>query len=222
MTGLGNRIAESRAVTAFSQIALRGIGTAIVTQGDGESLTVEAEEAVLPRIRTVVRDGRLTIDYEEGLFARLGPTELVRYYITVRDLDAVRLSGAANVEIARLTAGQFGITVSGSGNAGIGQLTAEHLAVSISGSGKIAVAGSVATQELRISGSGDYLAGRLASNGASLTVSGSGRATVQVRDALDVQISGSGSVEYNGDSSVGQAISGSGRVRKVANQPAGD
>jgi hypothetical protein len=57
MTGSGNVITESRDVAGFNEIALGGIGTGIVTQGDEEALTIEAEDNLLPPIGSEVREG---------------------------------------------------------------------------------------------------------------------------------------------------------------------
>lgn len=57
MTGSGNAITESRDAAGFNEIALSGIGSGIVTQGDAEALTIEAEDNLLPPIGSEVREG---------------------------------------------------------------------------------------------------------------------------------------------------------------------
>ena len=219
MTGAGDVVTETRDVRGFDALALGGIGTAIITQGDGESLLIEAEAAVLPWIKSEVRDGCLMLGLEGRWPEAPRPTRPIRFFVGVRDLRALRLSGAGDAELAHLATDRLQLAVSGSGRVELGRLAAERLTVAISGSGKVAVAGEVAAQKLTISGSGDYLAGRLASASASVTVSGSGRATLRADDALDVRISGSGTVEYAGAPRLRQAITGSGRVRQVADTP---
>jgi hypothetical protein len=57
----GNVVTEDRQVSGFDGIAFDGIGELIITQGDTESLTVQADENVMPHIVTEVRGSELNI-----------------------------------------------------------------------------------------------------------------------------------------------------------------
>lgn len=216
MRGSGNVVTETREVSGFDEVALGGIGTAIVTQGEAESLTIEAEDTILPHITTTVRDGRLTIGFEKDRSPAPRPTAPIRFRIGVRDLRAVRLSGAGKVEVGPLRADRLEVAVTGAGGIALERLAAEALTVGISGAGQVRVAGEAATQELTITGAGEYRAGELATREARVTVSGAGSARVRVSDALDVRITGAGSVEYAGSPRVSRQLTGIGRVRRVA------
>ena len=52
---------ESRSVSGFDEVELQGVGNLSLQQADSESLTIEAEEDVLPEIRTEVEKDRLII-----------------------------------------------------------------------------------------------------------------------------------------------------------------
>lgn len=219
MTGSGNVITEARDVTGFNEIALSGSGTGIVTQGDEEALTIEAEDNLLPFIKSEVRGNRLMIYHENGLFARPRPTRPIRYHITVKRLNAVQRSGSGDLEAANIATDRLEVNVSGSGTVAFAALAADRLTSSVSGSGGLRFSsGRVNTQEASISGSGQYAAGGLESSKASVMVSGSGRATVHASDALSLHISGSGLVEYAGEPRVRQAVSGSGRVQRLVSE----
>ena len=215
MHGSGNVVVESREVAGFHEIALKGSGTCLVTQGDAESLAVEAEDNLLPAIRTEVRDGRLTLDYERGPFGSIRPTRPIRFHVTVKALTALHLGGSGAIEMGSLATDRLEVSVGGSGDVTLGRLTAERLAVTIAGSGDVTIAGRVQRQEVGIAGSGDYLADRLESGEAQVSVSGSGRARLHVTATLGVRIAGSGSVEYAGDPRVSQTRLGSGTVRRL-------
>lgn len=216
MRGSGNVVAEEREVGGFHAIALGGIGTVVVTQGTTESLVVEAEDNLLPVLKSIVRDGCLELGIESGPFSSIQPTQPIRFIVGVHDLDLVRLAGAGSVEAARLATDRLELHVSGSGQIAIANLAADAVQAAISGSGRIRLGGETEAQDLTISGSGDYAAAGLASRTARIGVSGSGRARVRVADELDVRISGSGTIEYAGDPQVHQIISGSGRLRRLA------
>ena len=54
LAGSGRLVTETRAVSGFTGISLAMPGHVEVTQGDTESLTVTADDNVLPLIETVV------------------------------------------------------------------------------------------------------------------------------------------------------------------------
>ena len=62
--GSGNVTSESRDVSGFDEVELRGVGNLSIRQTGSESLSVEAEEDVLPKIRTEVVNNRLIIGPE--------------------------------------------------------------------------------------------------------------------------------------------------------------
>ena len=190
--GSGNVASESRDVSGFDEVELRGVGNLSIRQTGSESLTVEAEEDVLPKIRTEVVGDRLIIGPEPN--TAIQTTEPINYELTVEDLNALEVSGAGNIDAE-----------------GIGT---DELAVTISGSGAVKASGEADSQEVDISGSGDYRAGDLRSEETKIDVGGSGSAIVNASDALDAKVSGAGSVEYIGDPTVEQDLSGAGEVSR--------
>jgi Putative auto-transporter adhesin, head GIN domain len=183
---------EARDVSSFDEVELRGVGNLSIEQADSESLTVEAEEDVLPKIRTEVENSRLIIGPEPD--TTINTTKPINYRLTVKDLNALEVSGSGDVEAEGIDT--------------------DELAVTISGAGDVEIRGSADSQEVNLSGSGDYKAEDLESKEAKIDVSGSGSATVNVSDELDAEVSGSGSVEYVGDPTTNQDVSGAGEVRK--------
>jgi hypothetical protein len=188
--GSGVMASETRSVSGFSEVALSGTGDVRIAQTGQESLTIEAEDNLLPLLETFVEDGRLTLRTRPGVNIR--PTRTIRYRITVARLDAASISGSGSVRAEGVDS--------------------ERLASSISGSGSVTLAGRARAIDLSISGSGYYDAERLEAKTARVSISGSGSGLVNVSEELDVAISGSGSVEVLGKPSVDQRISGSGRV----------
>jgi hypothetical protein len=205
--GSGNVKSESRDVSGFDEVFLAGIGDLNIQQTGTESLTVEAEDNLLPLITTQVAGGRLTIGVKPGTNIR--PTRPIRYQLT-----AIGLSGAGTVSASNLTAGAMTVTTSGAGKTSIAGLSATTLHVTLSGVGDVTISGQTQSQDVTLSGAGSYQAHDLASNSASVRVSGTGSAMVQVRDTLDAHVSGVGSVVYYGNPSVTKDVSGVGSVRK--------
>lgn len=188
--GSSETTSESRDVSGFEEVELRGIGNLSIQQGDSESLTVEAEEDVLPKIRTKVKDNRLIIGPKRN--TSINTTEPINYELTVEDLSALEVSGSGDVEAEGIST--------------------DELAVKIDGTGDVEISGEVDSQDVDISGSGDYQAEDLKSQQAEVDVGGTGSAIVNVSDELDANVSGTGSVEYVGDPTVDQDVSGTGEV----------
>ena len=188
--GPTNATKESRDVTGFEEVELRGVGNLSIEQTGSESLSVEAQEDVLPKLGTEVVDNRLIIGPKPG--TTIQTNELVNYELTVKDLNALEVSGSANVEAEGVST--------------------DRLAVTISGTGNVKTGGEADKQEVSISGAGDYRAGELESKAVEIDVGGAGSAIVNASEKLDARISGVGSVEYVGDPKVEQDVSGVGRV----------
>ncbi len=183
---------ESRDVSGFNEVELKGIGKLSIQQTGSESLTIEAEEDVLPKIRTEVVNNRLVIGPEAN--TTIDTSEPINYKLTVKDLNALEVSGSGDVEAE--------------------DVSTDELAVTISGAADVDMAGRADSQEIEVSGSGGYRAEDLKSKEAKVEVGGSGSAVVNVSDELDAEVSGSGSVEYIGDPTVSQDVSGAGEVSK--------
>jgi hypothetical protein len=183
---------ESRHVSGFDEVELRGAGNLSIEQTGSESLTVEAEEDVLPKLTTEVVNDRLIIGPKPGTTVRT--TAPINYKLTVEALNALEVSGAGDVEAEGINT--------------------DRLAVTIGGAGNVKAGGEADKQEIDISGSGAYRAENLESKEAKIGVSGAGSAIVNASERLDATVSGAGSVEYVGDPTVKQDVSGAGRVSK--------
>jgi carbon monoxide dehydrogenase subunit G len=218
ISGSGNIVTENREVGSFRHIAMGGSGEIFITQGNAETLIVEADDNLLPYIRTTVRGNTLELGLNAPVFTPIWASQSIRYIITVRDLESVRISGSGNANIASIASERFSIQVSGSGEVNIARLVANSVETRVSGSGNIAIAGQVDEQSVEISGSGEYRAADLASNRASVRVSGSGDATVWALSELTANISGSGNVNYYGNPTTNTSTSGSGTIRGLGSR----
>jgi hypothetical protein len=194
--GSGNLASDERAVSGFHEVELSGFGTLNISRGERETLMIEAEDNILPLIKTEVRNGRLVIEFEEkGPFNTQHP---VVFNLNVKDLDVIDVSGAGKVVAA--------------------DLEAEQLTVAISGAADMELAGKVDTQVVSLSGGSNYNGKNLASAHALVDISGTGDVTLRVSDTLDATISGAGSISYIGDPQVSRNISGIGSVNKVGDE----
>ncbi len=214
--GSGNAAQEKREVSGFSAVNFGGSGELSIQQGNQESLTVEADDNILPYIRSDVENGRLILGFKRGV--SVSTRSPIRFTLMVKELNGLELSGSGKTRTGPLTSQDFKVHLSGSGEIRIAALDAETLVADISGSGNMEIPGKVGRQQVHISGSGRYYAPELDSQSADVSVSGSGDCTLRVEQSLTAHISGSGSVEYYGNPSVTKKVSGSGKVSRLGDR----
>jgi hypothetical protein len=187
--GSGNVITEMRDVTGFSEIVVGGSGVVRVDVTGTESLSIEAEDNIMPLLETTVTNGRLVLDTTRSI----SPTVDVVYTITAATLEGLEVSGSAAVDASGIDATDF--------------------SVHISGSGDVVAAGTLdGLLSISISGSGEFDGESLTAPDGNVEISGSGSAVVDVTENLEVSVSGSGNVDYLGTPAVDIDTSGSGNV----------
>ncbi len=215
---------ETREVSDFDRVTLTGFGELFITQGDEESLTIEAPQEILDRIRTDVIDGKLILRFSRNWLDWIGDLltvgfagKRVKYALTVKQLTSLAIMGACRVQVAEIETDRLALVLSGAGEVIIESLDAEQLNVDLPGAGKIGVAGRVTEQKVTINGAGSYDAPKLESQKVKATLQGLGSATVWAVEELDAKIRGVGSVSYYGAPKVSKEITGPGSVNSLGN-----
>ena len=156
--GVGGTTSETRPVGEFTSIDVSaGIGVT-VRIGPAEPLVIEAQENLLPIIRTEVVGATLTIDGKEGFES----TQPVQVTVVVPAL--------------------VGVTLSGGSQATIDGLAAASLSVSLSGGSAVTATGSVDALELSASGGSRANLENLAVRTAAFDASGGSVANLRVSD----------------------------------------
>ena len=211
-TGSGNVVNQSQNVSGFNQVSVDGSGTLIITQGNKESLTIEAEDNVLPNIKTSVTNNVLNIRHSNYTVV---PTKPVKYYLTVKDLNSITYSGGGKIQSNGLNTNSLTININGAGEGSLSNLNVKDLKIIISGAGKLTMSGTANNQDISISGAGEYNAGDLTSKIATITISGAGRGTVKVSNSLNAVVNGAGQISYIGNPQVTKQLNGAGSIKQV-------
>lgn len=212
--GSGNIVEETRTVGGFDSIRIDYPAQVFITQGDKESVKVEADDNFLPGLQTTVRGSRLDIFYKVQDGKRINPTELVKITIVVKDLKEVDFASAGELFINGIKTDGLDVSISGAGKIELSDLETDSLSVNLSGAGSMQASGKADDLDVNISGFGSFDAEDLHSRTANVNLSGMGSATVWVDDDLNAQISGAGSVNYYGSPTVTKQIGGLGDVSK--------
>jgi hypothetical protein len=197
--GSGHVITEERAIDEVDRVTFSGIGDLTIQQGAAPALVIEAEDNVIPEIITEQAGRTLTIRYaERNGVARVRPTRNIHLTLTVTDLSQITLSGAGNVQLEALAAGDLEAVLSGAGNLEAAG-TAQHL-------------------NLVLSGAGSFGGADLQAQTADVTLSGVGNAVVWATERLHATVSGVGWVNYYGDPQVTKDGGGLGTVRSLGDK----
>ena len=210
--GSGQTVTETRELDTFSGIELKSSANIYVTQGDKQEVRIEAEDNLIGKITTVIKNNSLVVDADDNIRF----TKPVTIYLTVKDLCLVELTGSGNI----VTRSQFqcefmNLKLSGSGDIRV-MVDSKSLKANLSGSGNLDLKGSSSETDIRISGSGNIDARELNSFRSAVAISGSGTSTVDVKNDLNVTITGSGNVYYVEEpGKISSKIIGSGEISKL-------
>jgi len=189
--GSGTLKTEKRNLPAFKGIETTGAYEVEVMCQKPASFEIEADDNILPLIRTDVRDGVLYVTSEKSY----NPSRAVTLRISLPELTAVSSRGAGEVTIQ--------------------DAQSDDLKIESMGAASIKAAGKVKNATISSSGAGDIDANRLQAEKARVTVAGAASVSVYATEQLDVSVSGVGSVTYGGNpKTVNKSVSGIGSVNK--------
>lgn len=208
--GNGNVVKESRDVSSFDAIKVGGAFNVFLSQGNSESLTIEADENLMPIIESKIKGGTLVISSKENI----RDSKKLNIYITFKNIDKLNISGACDlVSDGMLTFSTLKFNGSGASEIEM-ELTADILLCDYSGASEIEFSGTVEQCEIEISGAADLKAYELICKTMELDISGAADAKVHATKSLKVEASGAASVRYMGNPNIDQHVSGAGSVRK--------
>ena len=185
------RKTESRVLQSYKGIDATGAYQIEVTCQKSAVFEIEADDNILPLIRTEVRDGTLYVSSEKSY----NSSRPVTLRITLPDLTRVRTHGAGKVNIA--------------------EVSNDSLEIQSTGAADIEAAGKTKKVELESTGAGKIDTSNLRAEKASVVVTGAASVDVFASEQLDVKVSGAGHVTYSGDPKVvNKSVSGIGSVKK--------
>lgn len=193
MTGNGNVKTEQRGVAGFDRLSIGGIGELIVEQDGEESLTIEAEENLLPLLVSEVEDGRLTLGIRRD--SSIKATKPIVYRLKVKTLRELDGSGTVSITATGLDAADF--------------------AYDSSGTVKSVFSGRAENQQVAMSGTGTFDGRNLTGLTAEVDLSGTSDALVNVTETVRARASGTATIRYLGDPQVDRQTSALGKIEKA-------
>jgi len=194
ITGLATMVAfgqrkETRSASDFTGINASSVFNIIVSKGNTESLTIEADDNVMQYVRSEVKNGVLYLYIDNSKQFR--NIKILKASIVMKNLDKVTLSGACKLTANDLfTPEKFKIDCSGASSMDV-NLNTDILNIEASGASKIQIKAKVAGDtNLSISGA-SKIQGELKT--ANLELSSSGVCSVELSgSAINFKINMSG------------------------------
>ena len=172
--GSGNVASESRDLRDFKAIDVSGVFQVEITAQKDFSVTIEADDNILPLIETEVHRGVLKIECGR----RVSPKTPMKIIISAPDIENIETSGAANVILNSIK------------NAG--------LHIDSSGASKILVTGETTKLVVDVSGATKIDAEGLVAEAATVETSGASQVAVNVIGTLRTDASGASKITYSG------------------------
>jgi hypothetical protein len=211
--GSGSILSEKREVGYFHSIEIRGGCQVLFEKGVQQELIVEAEQNILPLIKTWVRnDGTLIIESERSYDSRRGVT----VYASMLEIQSFVIVGAGKVVGQQpFATGELTLLIDGAGSIEM-NVNTENVYSTINGGGHIYLSGSAEFHKVEINGAGILDALDFLTSVYELTIFGAGYCHIYVTDILDVVLAGAGIVYYRGTPEViNSQISGAGKLIKL-------
>ena len=195
--GSGNIVEETRPISGVTGVDLATIGNVIIEIGEKESLRIEAEDNLMKFFETNVRGDSLKISTNPST-VNLRPTKPVYFFLTVKELEQVIISGSGDIQVPDLKSGRFNVDIGGSGDISMGDLEADRFDIDIGGSGDVSAGRvNIPSFRVKINGSGDITLMDLKAEDLSLNINGSGNLRIDNGKVgeQDIDINGSGNFQ---------------------------
>ncbi|MDX2134671.1 MAG: head GIN domain-containing protein [Saprospiraceae bacterium] len=211
VTGQGIVVGETRPLEPIKGVSVSGGGELTIVRGEVSQIAIEAQQNILDRIKTEVRDGVLHIWVD-------GPVRnaKIQYRVEMPELRSLSLSGGVNGAVKTPFEGeQAEVDLSGGCRLNFPQMFYGTARMDLSGGTFAEVGGQVEALDANLSGGGRMQGFNLITRRCRAVASGGAHLECNVTDELDVNISGGGRVEYKGSPSVKQVVSGGGRIVAV-------
>jgi Putative auto-transporter adhesin, head GIN domain len=190
-----NVVKKERPAGDFTGVSTSSAIDIMLTQGDKNSITVEADENLHEYIITEIKDGRLHV-YTD---ANIRNAEMKRIYVTMKEVDYVGSTSAGDViGLTPVKSDRLKVSATSAGDVKL-EVYARELDVHGSSAGDITLSGEAETLEADLSSAGDLNAYNLKVKEADVNVSSSGDADIYVTDKLTARASSAGDVNYKGD-----------------------
>jgi len=194
--GNGNVVKKERSASYFDGVRVSSGIDVYLSQGDKESIVVEADENLHEYILTEIRDNVLVVRTDN---VNIREAEVKRVHVTISNVKSLRTSSAGDLVCKTpIKADNIELDASSAGDIST-ELYAKNVEVDISSSGNIKMWGTADILNADLSSAGDLEAFDFKVKEAKVDVSSAGDARINVSDKLVARASRAGDVTYLGN-----------------------
>ncbi len=189
--GSGDMETRTLEFKEFDAINVGGAFDLDITIGDQQKVVMTIDDNLWENLEAEVSGGTLEIGWDKSCETDGD----CRVEIVVRDLNALDIHGAADVEISQYSGDSFKFDVSGAA--------------------ELEMDGTVDELEIHVSGAGEIDTRELKAKSVEISVSGAGEAKVYASESFEGRVSGVGNIDYWGDPEHEKTrVSGLGNIKK--------
>lgn len=185
--GNGIKKTEARTVADFTAVDVSGAYEVQWSKG-ATSVSVEADENLLPLVKTEVSGGKLRI-YNEGALA--GSIKVIVASEALKEVDTAGANQfkASNVKL-------------------------DALSLTSTGANTVEISGAATTLKVEFTGASQLKAKELAATTAEISLNGACSADIAVSEKLKADVGGASSLSYSGNPSAEKNTSGAGSIHQ--------
>ena len=234
------------ALDSITRIDLRGSGQMLLTRGDQEALVITATDKMMKNVEIHQKDGTLYLNNRSNGWNWFDwdNSEEVTFAITLKQLERLTLTGAAQVKSTDWTGDRLHIEVTGAGDINVGTLHINKLTMNLTGASHVNIdqlrgeelraeltgashlsfkqAGEVDSQQATLAGASHYNAAPLKTRATRVTVAGASNADVYATETLEIEAAGASNVGYYGTTRAKTSVSGISNAKYRGEAPGAD
>ena len=212
--GTGYLVVHDRqADQPFTRVSVQQSITLYISQGKTEGITVEADDNIIPYIKTEIKNGQLNIFLDPEVIVR-GYTAM-NVSVSLPDITDINVAAAGRLEGRSLfKVNKLEIVASGAGSVKL-DVQGREVDVESSGAAKLELKGEVGQLELEMSSASILKAWELRVKDCDAEISGAAKAEVTVSGTLEAESSSAGILIYDGNPQITkQNVTGRGTLVK--------
>lgn len=200
----------------FKKIKLSGAVTAVLMQGNKESVRIEGESSGNYELVVKNNAGTLTVTNKKVRNNIVNEKSKQIIYITVKDISKIQCSGAIKLKSEeKLNLNELELEASGAVNVSL-NLDLAKIILGVSGSFEMTLTGKANSLQMSSSGATTIKATEFEAKNVNVKSSGASNTKLYVTEKLDVTLSGASELSYKGAPVIGtQMISGSSKIRQL-------
>jgi hypothetical protein len=198
-TVIGSRVAkeETRLIPPFTNLDISAMFEATVSVGPDCSLTLTVDDNLLPLVQTKVVEGRLEIQFAEGMIIVTNSPQKVA--IIAPGLKKIAAHGAAKVLADPVATDSFSVESEGASWVELNGLDVQSLEVKQTGAGRVTINGKGKALTLDTSDTSKLNALDALFDSVEVAISGSSRCEVYVTTSIEGEVTGNSSLDIVGN-----------------------